>query len=83
MIGTDPVAMDRILLDIIEEKRKSESAISVWERSPQYLEKNGRTFRQDANRNLFVREPGHIEFASKVGLGVYDKQQIRVSEVRL
>jgi hypothetical protein len=75
--------MDRILLDIIEEKRKAENAISVWERSPKYLEKNGGTFRKDANRNLFVREPGHIEFASKLGLGVYDKGRIRVSEVRL
>src|SRR3954452_7107285 len=35
MFGTDPVAMDRLLIDIIENKRKAENAISVWERSPQ------------------------------------------------
>lgn len=83
MVGTDPVAMDRILLDIIEEKRRAENAISVWERSPKYLEKDGRNFAKDANLNRFVREPGHIEFASKLGLGIYDKQRIRMSEVRL
>src|SRR6266849_6334446 len=31
MFGTDPVAMDRLLLDIIEEKRKAEGAMSVWD----------------------------------------------------
>jgi uncharacterized protein (DUF362 family) len=83
MIGTDPVAVDRILLDIIDEKRKAEGAISVWERSPKYLDKEGREFRKNANLNLFVREPGHIEYASKLGLGVYDKGRIRVAEVTL
>ena len=37
MIGTDPVAIDRLLLDIIDAKRKAEGAISIWDRSPKYL----------------------------------------------
>ena len=76
MVGTDPVAMDRILLELIEEKRRSEKAISVWERSDKFLSKSDREFRRDANLNLFRREPGHIEYASKLGLGVYDRAKI-------
>src|SRR5206468_3488436 len=37
LLGTDPVAIDRLLLDIIENKRKAEGAISIWDRSPKYL----------------------------------------------
>ena len=33
MFGTDPVAIDRLLLDVVEEKRREEHAISVWYRS--------------------------------------------------
>ena len=83
MFGTDPVAMDRLLLDIIDDKRKQEKAISVWDRSPQRLDPEGRRFSHDPNLNRFVREPGHIEYASTLGLGVYDKTKIRVSEIRL
>ena len=41
MFGTDPVAIDRLLLDVIEAKRKAEDAISVWDRSPERLQKGG------------------------------------------
>ena len=34
--GTDPVAMDRLLIDVIDGKRKQEGAISVWERDMKY-----------------------------------------------
>ncbi len=81
--GTDPVAMDRLLIDIIEDKRKQENALSVWERSPQYMEGKGRNFANDPNLNRFVREPGHIEYAGKLGLGTYDKSKIDLREVRL
>src|SRR6185295_8459979 len=40
LFGTDPVAIDRLLLDIIDDKRKAEGAISIWERSPRYLKPN-------------------------------------------
>ena len=73
MFGTDPVAIDRLLLDVIEEKRKQEHAISVWDRSSQHVH---RGFERDPNANNFVREPGHIEFAAGLGLGVYDIKQI-------
>ena len=33
MFGTDPVAIDRQLLPIIDDERKRQGAISVWERT--------------------------------------------------
>lgn len=80
MFGTDPVAMDRLLLDVIEAKRKQENAISVWERSPQNLHKG---FERDPNANNFVREPGHIEYAAGLGLGTYDKLKIKEKAIQV
>lgn len=80
LFGTDPVAIDRLLLDLIEAKRKEEHAISVWDRSNQAVH---RGFEHDPNANNFVREPGHIEFAAGLGLGVYDKQRIQEKEIRV
>jgi uncharacterized protein (DUF362 family) len=78
--GTDPVAMDRLLIDVIEDKRKSENAISVWERSMQYVK-----VEDDLNPNVnhFIREPGHIEYAGYLGLGLYDKDRIQVRKIDL
>ena len=81
MFGTDPVAIDRLLIDIIEEKRKAEGAISVFNRSMDYVKKGD--FRKDPNTNNFIREPGHIEFAGGLGLGVFDKSKITLKDIRL
>ena len=80
MFGTDPVAMDRLLIDVIEEKRKAEGAPSIWDRSPDKI-KAIRGWDPAVNR--YYREPGHIEFASKLGLGVYDRAEIRLKEIEL
>jgi uncharacterized protein (DUF362 family) len=82
MFGTDPVAMDRLLLDIIDNKRKSEGAISVWHHSMQYV-KPGRGYADDPNEDRFLREPGHIEYASRLGLGQYDIKKIQVRRIEL
>ncbi len=74
MFGTDPVAMDRLMMDVVEERRKREGAISVWDRSQKSVKQG---FTNDPNANNFIREPGHIEFAGGKGLGVYDIKQIR------
>jgi uncharacterized protein (DUF362 family) len=80
MFGTDPVAMDRLLIDVIDNKRKAEGAPSIWDRSPERI----KSIRQpDPAFNRFVREPGHIEYASKLGLGVYDIAQIQTKEIEL
>jgi uncharacterized protein (DUF362 family) len=78
MIGTDPVAMDHELIGIIEAKRKAEGAISIFERSREHLGNNN-----DPNRNAYIREPGHVEYASKLGLGVYDQSKIKVRSIEL
>ncbi len=79
MIGTDPVAMDHKLIDAIEEKRKAEGAVSLFDRSMSHVGKDN----SDPNINHFIREPGHVEYASKLGLGVYDSARIKLKEIEL
>jgi len=84
LVGTDPVAIDRLLLDIIDEKRRAEGAISIWDRSPKYLRFNDAGSRDsDPNVNILIREPGHVEYAGRLGLGVADLAQIRVEEIEV
>ena len=79
VFGTDPVALDRLLIDVIEDKRKAEGAVSVWNRSMDYVKQRGGDL--DPNVNRFIREPGHIEYASKLGLGVYGIEKIRLKSI--
>jgi hypothetical protein len=84
LFGTDPVAIDRLLLDIIDSQRKAEGAISIWDRSPRYLKVDNTAERdKDANVNIIIREPGHVEYASTLGLGVYDLKKVRVKEIEV
>ena len=84
MFGTDPVAIDRLLLDIIEKERLAHGARSIWDRSPSSLRLNDNAARdQDPNVNIIIREPGHVEFASTLGLGVHDLRKIKVENVTL
>jgi uncharacterized protein (DUF362 family) len=76
--GTDPVAMDHKLIDLIEAKRKAEGAISIFDQSRAHLGDN-----RDPNFNRYIREPGHVEYASKLGLGVFDAAKIKVQEIEL
>jgi hypothetical protein len=79
--GTDPVAMDRLLIDVIDDKRKQEGAISVWERDMKYYSVKLEDWQANPNVNRFIREPGHIQYASTLGLGVYDLKQINHTEL--
>jgi uncharacterized protein (DUF362 family) len=82
LFGTDPVAIDRLLLDIIDNKRKAEGAISIWDRSPKYLKVDDLKARDsNPNVNTIIREPRHIEYAATLGLGVADRAQIKVENV--
>jgi len=84
LLSTDPVAIDRLLLDIIDDKRRSEGALSIWDRSPSSLRTDDVVARDaDPNVNIIIREPGHVEYASRLGLGVHDRAKIRVDEIRL
>jgi len=80
--STDPVAIDRIELDVIEAKRKEIGVISLWDRSPDRLVEDN-SWAQDPNKNAFIREPGHIEYAASVGLGVYNADKINHSRFTL
>ena len=84
LFGTDPVAIDRLLLDIIDDKRKAEGAISIWNRSPETLQFNNQRARDDdPNVNILIREPGHVEYAGRLGLGIADLAKIRVEDIEL
>jgi len=80
MFGADPAAIDRLELDVIDEKRKEEGALSLWDRSLANIDARAE---RDIHRNAFFREPGHIEYAAKLGLGEHDKSRIRVSAIEL
>jgi uncharacterized protein (DUF362 family) len=79
--GTDPVAVDRFLIDVIDEKRKKEGVVSVWNRDMKYFSTDPAVWEKDPNMNRSIREPGHIEYASRLGLGVYDTGKIRHTEL--
>jgi hypothetical protein len=82
LFGTDPVAIDRLLLDIIEKERRAHNAISIWDRSPSSLRIHDTRARdQDPNVNIIIREPGHVEYASTLGLGVHDLARIKLQNV--
>ena len=80
VVGTDPVAMDHTLIEMIEEKRKEHGAPSLFDRSPQHI-RNGPEL--DKNFNSFIREPGHVEYAGKLGLGIYNRADIKEKIVQL
>jgi uncharacterized protein (DUF362 family) len=80
--GTDPVAVDRFLIDVIDDKRKQEGAISVWERDMKYFG-TSEQWQANPNVNRFIRETGHIEYASTLGLGVYDARKIEHVELTI
>jgi uncharacterized protein (DUF362 family) len=83
MVGTDPVAMDTIELEAIEKKRREKGAPSVWARNPKSITADGREFYDDASKNLFYRQPGHIAAAGKLGLGVSELKQIDHRKLQL
>ncbi len=84
MFGTDPVAIDRLLLDIIEDERKRRGVISIWNRDEKTLDfNNGGDRDKDPNVNIIIREPKHVEYAGNLGLGVHDLREIEVKEIEV
>ena len=78
LMGTDPVAIDRTLLDIVDAERKAHGAISIWNRSKKTLNSvNHGNWTINPNVNVFIREPGHVAYAGKLGLGVSDLKLIQ------
>jgi uncharacterized protein (DUF362 family) len=84
LFGTDPVAIDRLLLDVIDDKRKAEGAISIWDRSPSSVRIDDNRARDaDPNVNILIREPAHVEFAGRLGLGEWQLPKIRIEEIEV
>ena len=80
MFGTDPVAIDRIMRDVVEAKRKAEGVVPVADRDPKTTQN---VTPLDPNTNRYIREPQHIEYAGSLGLGVSDIQKIKLEEIGL
>lgn len=83
ILGTDPVAVDTIELDIIQKKRQEEGALSLWDRSPQNITFDSDVYYHDSHKNLFYRQPAHIEAAGKLGLGISDLQRIDRQRIQM
>ena len=45
--------------------------------------KAGRDYDENPRVDRFIREPGHIEYASRLGLGVYDIKKIQVRKIEI
>jgi uncharacterized protein (DUF362 family) len=82
-IGTDPVALDTVELQAIENKRRERGASSLWEHDPASITSNNEEFFHDPRKNLFYRRPGHIAAAAKLGLGIADLHRIEHRRIRL
>ena len=76
LFGTDPVAMDRVELEIVEEKRREKAVPSLWDRNPEYLGTSAE-MQRTAAKNQFYREPNHIRTAAGLGLGTWELEQVQ------
>lgn len=85
LVGTDPVAVDTTELAAITRKRELEGALSLWDRNPANITTNDREFYSNPRKNLFFRQPAHIEAAGHLGLGISDPKRIdhRIISYRL
>ena len=79
VIGTDPVSLDHLLIEMIENKRKQEGAPSIFDRSSSRI----RDSDLDPQYNSFIREPGHVEYAGGLGLGTFARNSITEKVISL
>jgi uncharacterized protein (DUF362 family) len=82
LIGTDPVAVDRIELEIVEQKRRSLGVPPLADRNPANLGSSSE-MQRTAQKNAHYREPGHIKTASDLGLGTWELKEIDHRKVPL
>jgi uncharacterized protein (DUF362 family) len=80
VVGTDPVALDHLLIEMIEEKRKQQGAPSLFDRSPSHVRPGPEL---DMKYNSFIREPGHVEYAGHLGLGIFNRAEIKEQIIQL
>ena len=80
--GTDPVAIDRLELEVVEAKRKEVGALSLWDRSTANLISEEK-YCGNPGKNLFIREPGHIQYAASLGLGIHELEKIKLNQINI
>ena len=44
---------------------------------------DGRARDADPNVNIIIREPGHVQYAASLGLGVADLAKIKVEDIEV
>ncbi len=80
--GTDPVALDRIELEVIEAKRREKGAPSLWDHDPSQIgteeEKN-----RDPAKNWYYRQPSHVRTAGQMGLGTWELDRISHAKIEV
>lgn len=76
LVGTDPVAIDTTELALITAKRQQEGALSLWDRNPANITHSEEEYFHNPRKNLFFRQPAHIEAAGRLGLGVWETSKI-------
>ena len=82
LFGTDPVAMDRIELEIVDQKRRELGVPPLEDRDPANIGTTGE-MQRTAHKNAHYREPGHIRTAAELGLGKWDLKEIDHRKVRM
>jgi len=82
LIGTDPVAVDRMELEIVEQKRRAIGVPSLWDRNPEHLGTSA-DMQRSASKSPYYREPGHIKTAAELGLGKWELNQIDHQKLRV
>ena len=70
--------------DVVDQKRTEVGALSIWNRSPEHVRMDQATEQnQGPEVDIIFREPGHIEYAATLGLGIADRAKITVRDVEL
>jgi hypothetical protein len=82
LVGTDPVAVDRVELEIVEQKRRELGVPPLADRNPANLGSTDE-MQRTAHKNPHFREPGHIRTAADLGLGKWDLADIDRRGVKL
>ena len=83
LFGTDP-AIDRLLLDVIEKETpcaRCDLDLGPVARFAEIDDTRARD--EDPDVNIIIREPGHVEYASTLGLGVHDLAEIKIQNVNV
>jgi len=83
MIGTDPVAIDTIELEGLKPNEARKVRPQFGRVNRRASTENAFEFYQNADKNLFYRQPHHIAAAGKLGLGISDLKQIDQRSIRI